>query len=130
MIKEVNINTKSREEIIDITDTVRKIVKESKINEGICLVYLRHTTGSIIINENYDPSVGKDLLELLENLVPKHKNYHHNDGNAHAHLKSVILGTNVNIPIINNELQLGRWQDIFFIEFDGPKERNIIVQIK
>ncbi|MBI2671290.1 YjbQ family protein [Candidatus Woesearchaeota archaeon] len=130
MFKEVTINTKNNEEIVDITEKVERLVKESNLNEGICTIFVKHTTASIIINENWDPSVGKDLLELLEEIAPKHKAYSHNDGNAHSHLKSAILGTSVTIPILNNELQLGRWQDIFLIEFDGPKERKIIVQIK
>ena len=127
---EFTINTSKKQEIIDITSKIKEILKESKVKNGTLNVYTIHTTSSIIINENYDPNIGLDLLDLLNKIVPDGRWKHDKiDNNASAHLKSLILDCSKTIPVKNNELQLGTWQNIMFIEFDGPRKRKIIVSI-
>ena len=129
MIKELTFKTSKKEEIIDITPEIKKILKESKIQEGLLTVYTKHATGAIIINENYDPNVGVDLLELLDKLIPQGIWRHDKvDDNAAAHLKASILGPSESIPIQNNELTLGTWQSIMLVDLDGPKTMKVIIK--
>lgn len=131
MEKEIRIKTKKREEIIDITKQVEDVVKKSKVKEGACLVYVPHATSAVTINENYDPSVCEDFLEALRKIAPKGIWRHDRaDGNGDAHIKSAIVGSSVMIPVKNWALELGKWQGIMFCEFDGPRERRIIVKIR
>ena len=106
-------------------------VKKSKIKEGTCLVYAKHATAAIIINENCDSGVCEDILMILNKLVPENLNYKHNciDNNAASHIKSALIGPGKVIPVRNSKLELGRWQGIALAEFDGPRERNVVVQI-
>ncbi len=126
----IEIQTSSRAELIDITDRVRAMVGQSGIENGICVISTRHTTSGIIINEN-ERGLRKDILEMLEALVPEDKSYAHNqiDNNAHSHLRAVLLGMSETIPIEDGHLVLGTWQSIFFVELDGPRTRNINVKI-
>lgn len=126
----MDIQTTTRTELIDITDRVRAVVKESGIKEGICVISTRHTTSSIIINEN-ERGLRNDILGLLETLVPENKSYAHNqiDNNADAHLRAVLLGNSVTIPIEDGHLVLGTWQSIFFVELDGPRNRSVTIKI-
>ncbi|VVB92589.1 Uncharacterised protein [uncultured archaeon] len=126
----MEIQTSSRSELVDITDRVRAIVKESGTENGICVISTRHTTCGIIINEN-ESGLRKDILGMLEALVPENKSYAHNqiDDNAHSHLRAILLGMNESIPIEDGHLVLGTWQSIFFVELDGPRTRNINVKI-
>lgn len=126
----MDIHTTTRTELIDITDRVRTIVKESRIKDGICVVSTRHTTAGIVVNEN-ERGLRNDILEMLETLVPEHKNYAHNqiDNNADAHLRAVLLGNSVTVPIEDSHLILGTWQSIFFVELDGPRNRSVNVKI-
>lgn len=129
---EITLNTSKEHELIDITDEVRKIVRLSKIKEGLCAVYAPHATAAITINENADPNLPKDILKAISKIVPEHDCYEHDkiDDNAAAHIKSTIIGVSKTIPIIDSELSLGSWQDIFFCEFDGPRKgRRVMVQI-
>ena len=125
------INTQKDQELVDITDKVKKIVSESGIKEGLCNVYTVHSTAAIVINENWDSSVCKDILSTMEKIAPKDAGYEHDkmDGNGHSHIKSAILGPSRTIPVSKGELQLGRWQGISFGEFDGPKRRTVIVEV-
>ena len=125
----IAINTKKRNEFIDITSQVKKIVRDSKIKEGLCVVFCPHTTAALTINENADPSVQKDIIEHLEKLVPAHKNYSHSEGNSDAHIKASLLGSSLNVTIEDGSLALGTWQGIYFCEFDGPRSRQIYVKI-
>ncbi len=127
----LTINTKNKEELIDITSQVKNFVKRSKIKNGLCNIYVKHATAALTINENADPNILVDILKTLEKIVPENDNYLHNrmDGNATSHIKSSILGCSLTIPFENNSLQLGQWQGIFLVELDGPKERNIILNI-
>ncbi|MCX9028686.1 MAG: secondary thiamine-phosphate synthase enzyme YjbQ [Candidatus Methanoperedens sp.] len=126
----MDIQTTTRTELIDITDRVRTIVKENGIKDGICVISTRHSTGSIIINEN-ERGLRNDILEMLENLIPENKSYAHNqiDNNAHAHLRAVLLGMSEIVPIEDGHLVLGTWQSIFFVELDGPRKRSVNIKI-
>lgn len=125
----IEINTTKRQEFVDITPRVEKIVNDSKVKDGLCVIFCPHTTAGLTINENADPSVKKDILNHLEKLVPQDKNYSHSEGNSDAHIKSSLLGSSLNILIENNSLVLGTWQGVYFCEFDGPRQRNIYINI-
>lgn len=126
----ISISTSKRQELIDITNKVEAIVKKSKVKEGLCTVFAIHATAAIIINENADPNICLDLIDSLNELIPKGKWRHDKlDGNADAHIKSSILGPSETIPIKNNRLQLGTWQAVMFCENDGPRSRKVIVSI-
>lgn len=126
----MDIQTRTRTELIDITDRVRTAVKDSGIKDGICVITTPHTTCSMIINEN-ERGLRADILDLLESLVPENKKYAHNsiDNNAEAHLCAVLLGNSEMIPIEDGHLVLGTWQSIFFVELDGPRNRTVHVKI-
>ncbi len=126
----ISIQTTKNQEVIEITDNVKDVVKMSKISEGLCTIFVMHSTAAIIINENYDPDLRLDLIDALNGMIPKGKWRHDKtDRNGDAHLKSIILGPSETIPIKNGELQLGTWQAPMLVELDGPKERKIIVQV-
>jgi len=131
MLKEFKINTKKKQELVDITDEIKSIVKESDVKSGICVVYVPHATAGILINENYDKSVCDDIINKLNDIVPKHENYQHDavDNNAHAHIKASVIGPSEIIIIKDKNLLLGTWQGIALAEFDGPRERKIFVKI-
>ena len=114
---------------MDITTQVQDVVKKSEVSEGICVVYVPHTTAGITINEGADPDVRRDILEQLERLVPRDGPYRHIEGNADAHIKASLLGSSVLIPVSGGRLFLGTWQAVFFGEFDGPRSRRVIVQV-
>lgn len=128
MLKEIKINSKEKNEIIEITTQVEKIISESKIKSGACILYTPHTTAGIMINENADSNVKIDLLNAFEKIVPK-ITYLHSEGNSDAHLKSALVGKEKTLIIDNNSLVLGTWDGIYFCEFDGPRERKIILKI-
>ena len=129
---EFSFSTTRNEEVIDITKQVQNIVKQSKLTQGLCFVFTPHATAAIIINENWDPNVGIDLLHSLSRIVPKRADYRHDkvDNNAAAHIKSAMLGPSETLTFKNSELFLGQWQSIMFCEFDGPRQkRRIIVDL-
>ncbi len=128
-MEKMEIQTIKRCEAIDITSNVQKIVSKSSVRNGICIVFVPHTTAAITINENADPSVMKDLMNHLEEIVPMDENFAHIEGNSDAHIKASIIGSNRDIIIENSSLKLGTWQGIFFLEFDGPRKREIFVEI-
>jgi secondary thiamine-phosphate synthase enzyme len=113
----------------DITPSVEKCVADSGVENGMCFLYVPHTTAAVLINENYDPEVAKDLADLLEQLAPPGRDYHHEEGNADAHLKAAIVGVSKELMVEHGRLALGRWQGIFFCEFDGPRHRDLRVKI-
>lgn len=115
--------------MLDITGEVKRIVRESGLKEGLCHLYVPHTTAGITINEYADPDVVKDMVSTLEELVPWGGNYRHSEGNAAAHIKASLVGSSKSIPIEAGEILLGRWQGIFFCEFDGPRSRRIILKL-
>ena len=120
------IKSYKRIEAIDITNTISK--EAENIGNGIMLIYVPHTTAAITINEAYDPSVMDDLMEKVSSLVPYSKNYEHLEGNSDAHIKSSLIGNSVQLIVENGNLVLGRWQGIFFLEFDGPRDRKIFIK--
>jgi len=127
---EFNIKTERREEIINITEKVRELIKNSLERGQAVLVYVPHSTCGIIINENKDKAVCEDILTFLRQQIPKGVWQHDNiDSNGDAHVKSSIVGPSKVIPLENNDLMLGTWQEIALIEFDGPRERKVIVKI-
>ncbi len=129
--EDFRISTKSRNQMIDITSRVRSFVSQSGITNGDAIVYCPHTTAAITINENADPSVPHDILLTLEELLPHHRpGYRHSEGNSDAHCKSSLLGCSEQILIKGKSLNLGTWQGIFFCEFDGPRSRKVIVQVR
>lgn len=127
---QLTINTTKKQEIIDITDKIQEILNKQKIEDGLINLYIQHTTASLIINENNDPNICTDLLNSLSSLVPSGKWLHDKiDNNASAHIKSSILNASLTIPFENKKLLLGKWQSIMLAEFDGPRNRSIIITI-
>ena len=122
----IEIHTKSRVEVIDITSSIVQALRESGIDNGICLVYSTHTTTGIVINEA-EPKLIQDMIQLMKSIVPEGAGYLHDrtDGNAHAHLQTILLGNSAVIPIEDKSLLLGTWQKILFFELDGPRKRRI-----
>jgi secondary thiamine-phosphate synthase enzyme len=128
----VSFTTQQHHQIVDITEQVREVWRESGVSDGQLTVYTPHATAAITINENDDPNIGTDLLRALSKVVLEHDGWLHDriDNNAAAHIKSAIVGPSQSIPIINGRLALGTWQNVFFCEFDGPRsERRVIVSI-
>ncbi|MBS3787831.1 secondary thiamine-phosphate synthase enzyme YjbQ [Candidatus Bipolaricaulota bacterium] len=127
-VKELKINTSSREELKDITSKVKRSVSDIGLEDGICVLYVPHTTAGITINESADPDVATDIVSQLEEIAPRDKGYRHREGNADAHIKSSLIGNTTRIFIENGSLQLGTWQGIFFAEFDGPRSRTVWIK--
>jgi secondary thiamine-phosphate synthase enzyme len=125
---EENIKTTQREELISITGVVQRALDKSGIEEGICIVYVPHTTAGVTINENADPDVAADILMGLKKIVPHNWSFQHVEGNADAHIKASLVGSSVTIPVNKKRLVLGTWQGIFFCEFDGPRSRSFLIQ--
>lgn len=123
----ITVITHSREEIIDITAEIRQIAEASGIMDGLCTVYVPHTTAGVTINENADFSVKSDILMALRNTVPDSLPFSHSEGNSPAHVKASLMGSSVSVIIENNHLVLGTWQGIFFCEFDGPRNRRVLI---
>jgi len=126
---EIRVSTKSRTELVDITSQVQDAVRESGVLDGICHVYVPHTTAGITINENADPSVRQDILMELNKMVPFEDNYKHLEGNAAAHIKASIVGSSETILVEGGRLLLGTWQGIIFCEFDGARNRRVLTRI-
>ena len=129
MIHRISINTKAKTEFQDITRTVQDIVSSNKIQSGTCHIFVPHTTAGIAINEHADPSVVKDIAAQFDVLVPQHNNYRHMEGNSPAHIKATIVGSSETLLIDNGRLVLGTWQGIFFCEFDGPRNRDLLIKV-
>lgn len=122
------IKTGRRTELLDITHHVQKAVADSKVKNGICCIFVPHTTAAVTINENADPDVPRDILMELERAAPPGDNYRHTEGNSDAHVKSSIVGASETIVVEDGKLALGTWQSIFFCEFDGPRNRKLWVK--
>ena len=121
------VRTDTRCEMIDITDKVATFVRESGLRDGICHVFVPHTTAALTINENADPDVPRDILDSLDRVVPLSNRYRHAEGNAAAHVKASLLGASQTVFVENGRLVLGTWQSLFFCEFDGPCTREVLV---
>jgi len=124
-MRKFSVKTTSREVLKDVTSEVKEIVREADLNEGVCTLYVPHTTAAITINESADPDVARDITDQLSEIVPHDRSYRHREGNSDAHIKSSLVGNSARVFVENGELQLGTWQGIFFAEFDGPRTRNV-----
>ncbi len=129
MLKTIPVHTHNRTEMLDISSQIQEVVRESNQKEGLCCIFVPHTTAGITINENADPSVLEDILQELEKVIPFDDNYHHLEGNSAAHIKSSLVGSSINVIIKNGQLKLGTWQGICFCEFDGPRAREVWIKI-
>ena len=129
MIHRISVSTKARVELRDITKEVEAMVKASGIESGMCHVFVPHTTAAITVNENADPSVVADITTQLEAIAPQHSDYRHMEGNAPAHIKASLVGNSQTLLVEGGKLVLGTWQGIFFCEFDGPRNRTILIKI-
>lgn len=127
--KTIDVKTSSRNCFVDITRHISNICEESKISDGIITIFVPHTTCGVIVNENYDPTVQKDIQKILSEIAPENQNYSHTEGNADSHIKTAIVGNSITIPINNGKIPFGTWQGIFLTEFDGPRTRKVIVKI-
>ncbi|NIM70286.1 MAG: YjbQ family protein [Xanthomonadales bacterium] len=122
-----SVNTCSKTELTEITSRVQESVAAAGVGNGVCMVYVPHTTAGVTINENADPTVRQDILKELNSIVPFEDGYAHREGNSAAHIKSSVLGCSCMLPIRDGRLALGRWQGVFLCEFDGPRSRKVWV---
>ena len=129
MIKNINIKTRARTEFVNITSEVQNIVSESGVKNGVCHIYVPHTTAGVTINEGADPSVVNDIVSTLNKLIPHNANYLHMEGNSDAHIKTSLVGSSQCVIIDEGKLLLGTWQAIFFCEFDGARHRRVTVKV-
>lgn len=124
----IKVSSSSREEMLDITADVEKLIPKN--SDGVCVCFTQHTTCGMTINENADPDVQSDMLGFLHRLIPQYEpNFKHFEHNSDAHIKSSLVGSSVTVPFENGKLLLGRWQAIYLCEFDGPRERKVVVQV-
>ena len=128
-MKTLDIRTRSGEEIVDLTSEVQGVVVSSGIKDGLCVVFVPHTTAAVTINENADPDVRADILTALRRAVPDSLPYAHSEGNSPAHIKASLIGSSVTVIVEAGRLLLGTWQGIQFCEFDGPRSRKLYIQV-
>lgn len=127
----LKVRSHQREELVEFTDQVKRQLKEAGAQEGIVVLYVQHTTAGLTVNENADPDVPRDMLLALRTLIPQHgMGFRHGEENSDAHIKASIVGSSVTVPFKDGELLLGRWQGIFLCEFDGGRERRVIMMIR
>ncbi|PKO23448.1 MAG: hypothetical protein CVU38_04020 [Chloroflexi bacterium HGW-Chloroflexi-1] len=125
----LQIRTSFHAELVDITAEVRRVVRESGVQQGVCHAFVPHTTAGLTLNENCDPTVAEDILMVLDKLVPWRGGYRHAEGNAAAHVKASLLGNSLTVFIENGALALGTWQGLYLGEFDGPRQRQVWVKV-
>ncbi|NQT88086.1 YjbQ family protein [bacterium] len=127
-MQELSVATHSRVQFIDITHEVQSALDAERVIDGVCHVSIPHTTAGVTVNENADPDVTRDLIHILDQLVPHRGDYHHSEGNSDSHAKASLMGFTATVPVAAGRLVLGTWQAIYFCEFDGPRRRRCIVQ--
>jgi secondary thiamine-phosphate synthase enzyme len=127
--EQATVESTRREETIDITARVKAAVTRAKVRDGLVAVSVAHTTAAVFVNENADPDVQKDLLTALERMVPRDAKYAHAEGNGPEHIKAVLIGNSVTLPVRDGAIALGTWQGIYFAELDGPRERNATITV-
>jgi secondary thiamine-phosphate synthase enzyme len=125
----LKVRTGRRTQLVDVTGDVEKAVKEAGVSSGVCYVYVPHTTAGVIINEHFDPDVATDLEGVFDRLVPRSGPYRHSEGNSDSHAKAAMTGSSQMIFVEDGKLALGKWQGVFFCEFDGPRERKLWVKV-
>ncbi|MCL6430830.1 MAG: secondary thiamine-phosphate synthase enzyme YjbQ [Anaerolineae bacterium] len=126
----LQVTTGRQASLEDITDRVREVVRRSGVAEGTCTVYVPHATAGVLINESYDPTVAADILAALDRLVPAQGVYRHLEGNSPAHIKASLVGSSQTLLVQGGDLVLGTWQGIFLAEFDGPRQRRVLVSVR
>ncbi len=126
---EYSVSTTARTELVNIDHLIREAITESGVQDGICCVFVPHTTAGVIINENTDPNVAVDILKELNKTIPFSDHYAHIEGNSAAHIKSSLVGCSISIIIENGRPKFGTWQSVFFCEFDGPRRRKVWIKI-
>jgi secondary thiamine-phosphate synthase enzyme len=127
----LKVRSHQREELLEFTDEVQRKLTESGAKEGVVVLYVQHTTAGLTVNENADPDVPRDLLHLLRTVIPQHgMGFHHGEENSDAHIKASLVGSSVTVPFTDGKLLLGRWQGIFLCEFDGGRERKVIMMVR
>jgi len=129
MIQTFQVKSSRRTDFIDITHSVQEIIEKSGGGEGVCYIFIPHTTAAVTINENADPSVTQDIIMMLNKLIPSEGDYRHLEGNSPAHIKSSLMGCSKTVLVESGKLVLGTWQGIFFCEFDGPRSRKVYVKV-
>jgi len=129
MLNQIEVRTTAHAGLVDITDQVEQVVSRSGIREGVCYLFVPHTTAALTINENADPTVKADILKELDKVVPWSDHYAHSEGNSAAHIKAGLLGFSHFVLIADGRLKLGTWQGIFLAEFDGPRHRKVWVTV-
>jgi secondary thiamine-phosphate synthase enzyme len=125
----ISVETSSRVQFVDITAKVRAAVKERGVQEGLCHVYVPHTTAAVTVNEGADPDVTRDIIDQMESVAPQGGRYRHREGNADSHVRSTVVGVSAIVPVRGGDLALGTWQSVFFCEFDGPRRRKVLVTV-
>ena len=125
----IRVKTNKRIDMVDVTSSVQEEVSRSGISDGVCMVYVPHTTAAVTINEGADPSVCQDILTKLTEMVPPDAVYRHMEGNSDSHIKTSLVGNSVSVFVENGQLVLGTWQKIFFCEFDGPRSRKAYIKV-
>ena len=128
-MKTLRVKTSKRSEFLDITREVERVVREEGVRSGVCYVYVPHTTAGVAINEHADPDVARDVEGIFDALVPHRGPYRHSEGNTDSHMKAILTGTSQTVLVENSALVLGTWQGIFFCEFDGPRQRTVLVKV-
>jgi len=126
---QIEVQTRSKEDFVDITQQVRDCVRKSGVQNGVCVLFVPHATAGLTVNENWDPTVKADTLATLDRLVPWRANYQHVEGNAAAHIKSCLVGTSETLLVDAGNLVLGTWQGVFLAEFHGPRRRRVLVRV-
>ena len=129
MIQTFQVKSSRRTDFIDITHSVQEVIQKSGVGEGVCYIFIPHTTAAVTINENADPSVTQDIMMMLNKLIPSEDDYRHLEGNSPAHIKSSLMGCSKTVLVESGKLVLGTWQGIFFCEFDGPRSRKVYVKV-
>ena len=127
----IKVRSHAREELVEFTEEVKETLRESGATDGVCFLYVQHTTAGLTINENADPDVPRDMLHALRTLIPQHgMGFRHGEENSDAHIKTSLVGTSLTVPFQDGKLLLGRWQGIFLCEFDGGRERKVMMLIR
>jgi secondary thiamine-phosphate synthase enzyme len=129
MLETLSVHTNHRTELLDLTTQVQEVVKKSGVNEGLCHVFVPHTTAAVTINESADPAVKADILMVLNKVISEKEPYRHMEGNSPAHVKASIIGPHLTVLVSQGRLVLGTWQGVFFCEFDGPRSRRLHVKV-
>ncbi len=129
MIFDQKLTTHKRQEMINITSTVADDIATGKLENGLCVIFITHTTAAVTVNENADPDVPRDMLNKFRQLVPEGDGYRHLEGNSDAHILSTLIGCSLTIPVVNGQMILGTWQGIYFVELDGPRQRRFKVKL-